>query len=144
MSYTYDYPRPMLTVDCLAIRRKGNIRQVLLIKRGNAPFFNYWALPGGFVDMDEDLEPAALRELYEETGIKCTSLEQLFTVGTPGRDPRGRTVSVIYYAQIDDDVEISAGDDAVEAAWFDLSDIPTLIAFDHKLIIDKAIAMIKQ
>ncbi len=94
MSYTYKYPRPALTVDAIIFSRINNKLHVLLIQRLNRPFQNHWAFPGGFVEMEEELEDAALRELKEETGLVLPGLIQLHTVGTPGRDPRGRTVTV--------------------------------------------------
>src|ERR1700737_4987912 len=98
--YTYDYPRPAVTVDVVIVTREGRPR-VLLIRRKNEPFRGMWAIPGGFVDMDESLEDAARRELREETGVRARRLEQLHTFGGPGRDPRGRVISVAYLAEVD-------------------------------------------
>ena len=99
--YTYKYPRPALTVDCIIFGWDGTRDlKVLLIQRGNEPYKGQWAFPGGFVDMGEDLETAALRELEEETGMKDVFIEQLFTFGSPNRDPRGRVVSVAYFALV--------------------------------------------
>ncbi|MDV7393884.1 NUDIX hydrolase, partial [Arthrospira platensis SPKY1] len=101
MPYTYKYPRPALTVDCVIFGYDtGQPLRVLLIQRAQEPFENRWALPGGFVDMEEDLEAAALRELSEETGMTDVFIEQLYTFGAPGRDPRGRVVSVAHYALV--------------------------------------------
>ena len=97
--FTYEYARPALTVD-LAITTREDRPRVLLIRRKKAPFAGSWAMPGGFVDENERLEDAARRELEEETGVKVAELEQLFTAGDPGRDPRGWTVSVVYLAQV--------------------------------------------
>ena len=100
--FTYEYPRPAVTVDIAIVTREEKPR-VLLIRRKHDPFAGCWALPGGFVDMDEALEAAARRELFEETGVKAKALMQLATFGDPGRDPRGRTISVVYLAEVDAD-----------------------------------------
>ncbi len=143
MPYTYDYPRPALTVDCVVFGFTGSDLRVLLIRRALEPFAGSWALPGGFVDMDEDLEQAALRELEEETHIKDVFLEQLFTFGTPGRDPRGRVVSVAYYALVRPEQHPATGDsDASEAAWHPVDHLPNL-AFDHPLIIATALERLR-
>lgn len=131
MPFTYEYPRPALTVDCVVFGFDGAGLQVLLIRRGLEPFIGSWALPGGFVDMDENLDEAARRELLEETHLKGVFLEQLFTFGDPGRDPRGRVVSVAYYALVRPDQHPATGDsDASEAAWHPVNKLPPL-AFDH-------------
>ncbi len=143
MPFTYEYPRPSLTVDCVVFGFDGAELQVLLIRRGLEPFLDAWALPGGFVLMDEDLEIAARRELEEETGLKNVFLEQLFTFGTPGRDPRGRVVSVAFYALVRPDQHPAKGDtDASEAAWHPVENLPAL-AFDHSLILDKALERLR-
>lgn len=135
MSYTYEYPRPALTVDAVVFRRNGSAWEVLLIQRANEPFKGMWAFPGGFVDMDEELEDAARRELYEETGLKNIGLDQLQTFGTIGRDPRHRTVSVVYWGIADiEDSEVRGGDDAEQARWFSVENAPGL-AFDHHEIL---------
>ena len=132
--YTYEYPRPAVTVD-IAIVTHAEKPRVLLIRRKHEPFAGCWALPGGFVDMDETLEAAARRELFEETGVTTKELVQLHTFGDPGRDPRGRTVSVVYLAVVDaDKIKPCAGDDAAEVGWFSLTRPPKL-AFDHKDIL---------
>jgi 8-oxo-dGTP diphosphatase len=131
MTFTYKYPRPALTVDCVVFGFDGAELQVLLIRRGLEPFIGSWALPGGFVDMEENLDEAARRELLEETHLKDVFLEQLFTFGNPGRDPRGRVVSVAYYALVRPDQHPATGDsDASEAAWHPVDKLPPL-AFDH-------------
>lgn len=131
MTFVYEYARPCVTVDVIV----SHHNKILLIKRGKEPFNGYWALPGGFVDMHEDLETAASRELKEETGLDLRKLTQFRAYGKPERDPRHRTISVVYYAVIERVPEtIKAGDDADEAAWFDLSSLPNL-AFDHKHIL---------
>jgi 8-oxo-dGTP diphosphatase len=129
--FTYDYPRPMVTVDIAIVTREARPR-VLLIRRKNPPFAGMWALPGGYINMDESLEDAARRELVEETGVKAARLEQVHTFGAPGRDPRGRTITVLYLAQIDaSQVKPHAADDAAEVGWHRL-DRPPRLAFDHR------------
>lgn len=143
MSYTYEYPRPALTVDCIIFGLDKKDLKVLLIKRGLEPFVGKWALPGGFVDMEEDLHQAALRELEEETGVKDVFIEQLYTFGKQGRDPRGRVVSVAYYALVNlGEHPIKASSDADEAAWFGIDQLPAL-AFDHEEIMDVAIKRLR-
>jgi 8-oxo-dGTP diphosphatase len=135
--YCYDYPRPAVTVDVVIVTREATPR-VLLIRRKHEPFQGMWAIPGGFVDMDEGLEDAARRELFEETGVRTKALEQLYTFGNPERDPRGRTISVAYLAVVDPKkLKPEAGDDAAEAAWHSLRKPPKL-AFDHAEILAKA------
>lgn len=132
--YTYEYPRPAVTVDIVIMTREATPR-VLLIRRKNEPFAGCWALPGGFVEMDESLEDAARRELFEETGVKTKSLTQLAAFGDPGRDPRGRTISVVYLAEVDPaQLNPRAADDAAAVCWFALARPPKL-AFDHKEIL---------
>lgn len=138
--YSYEYPRPALTVDCVLFGWDLNASnlQILLIERKNDPYANHWALPGGFVDMDETTEQAALRELEEETGVKDVFLEQLYTFSGVERDPRGRVVSVAYFALIQPSAhKIIAASDAKNARWFSVNDLPPL-AFDHDLIIQTA------
>ncbi len=135
MSFQYNYPRPAVTVDIILFSNTFP-RKVLLIKRLNDPFANYWALPGGFVDEQEDLHVAAARELNEETSIEGVSLTQFKTYGTPYRDPRGHTVSIIYWAEVREDIPFQAGDDASEAEWFCLDELPKL-AFDHAIILEE-------
>jgi 8-oxo-dGTP diphosphatase len=135
--YSYDYPRPALTVDVVLATREARPR-VLLIKRKHDPFAGKWALPGGFVDENEKPADAARRELAEETGLRVEDLEQLHTAGDPGRDPRGWTVSVVFLARVDaDEVKPVAGDDAAEADWFPLDELPAL-AFDHAMLLLRA------
>ncbi|MBS2099040.1 NUDIX domain-containing protein [Carboxylicivirga linearis] len=137
MSFTYEYPRPAVTTDVLLVTR-NNPQKILLIERGNNPFKGKWALPGGFVDMDEDLKDAALRELEEETGISGVKVKQFRTYGGVNRDPRHRTISVVYNGFVSGELECAGQDDAADARWFDLNDLPDL-AFDHSLIIKEAI-----
>ncbi len=145
MAHSYKYPRPAVTVDCVVFGLdldEENLK-ILLIQRDIEPFKNKWALPGGFVRMDETLENAALRELQEETGMKDIFLEQLYSFGNPGRDPRGRTISIAYYALVKlGDQLLQADTDAKDVAWFSMNDAPEL-AFDHELIIELAIERLK-
>jgi 8-oxo-dGTP diphosphatase len=142
--YTYDHPRPALTVDIVIFTLRDERLQVLLVKRRSEPFAGAWALPGGFVEMDESLEDAAGRELEEETGVQEAYLEQLYTYGEPGRDPRGRVVSVAYFALIPADarVQIEGGSDATEARWFPVESLPEL-AFDHAEIASYALRRLR-
>jgi 8-oxo-dGTP diphosphatase len=132
--YTYEYPRPAVTVDVIIVTR-GRKPRVLLIRRKHDPFAGMWAIPGGFVDMDEPLEAAASRELREETGLDVADLEQLHAFGDPGRDPRGRTIAVAYLARVDAaKVHPLAADDAADVGWHPLDRLPPL-AFDHVKIL---------
>ena len=142
--HTYNYPRPALTVDCIVFGLDAELElKIMLIKRDISPFQGEWAIPGGFVRMDETLEQAALRELREETGIHDVFLEQLYTFGDLERDPRDRTITVSYYALINlVEQEIQAATDASEANWFRISEIPKL-AFDHDRILQTAIARLR-
>jgi 8-oxo-dGTP diphosphatase len=141
--YCYEYPRPALTSDCIIFGFDNFDLTILLIERAHEPFKNKWALPGGFVDMNETTETGALRELYEETGLKNVFIEQLYTFSDVDRDPRGRVVSVAYYALIKlDEYSIHAGDDAGDANWFPVNDLPEL-AFDHHKIIEVALQRLK-
>jgi 8-oxo-dGTP diphosphatase len=143
MAFTYEYPRPSLTVDCVIFGIDEGDLKVLLIQRDLAPFAGCWALPGGFVRMDETLDEAARRELQEETGVEQVFLEQLYTFGAPKRDPRERVVTVAYYALVRlCDHRIRATTDARNAAWFSLHDIPKP-AFDHAAILEMARARLK-
>ncbi|AIG29765.1 NUDIX hydrolase [Flavobacterium psychrophilum] len=130
-----------VTVDAVIIR-KSTDNQLLLIKRKNEPFQNCWALPGGFVDENEDLEVAAKRELEEETQIKIDSLQQFGTFGKPFRDPRGHMISVAYFGEVPENTIAIASDDAKEVAWFAVNELPNL-AFDHQEIIEKALKTFK-
>ena len=141
--YCYDHPRPALTVDIVLFHRSDVDVEVLLIKRGREPFKGRWAFPGGFVDKDESLEAAAARELREETGLHGIKLEQLGAFGDPGRDPRGHTVSVVFYGTVSDRRAAIAADDAAEAKWRSASHPPTL-AFDHRKILRIAMKRLEQ
>jgi 8-oxo-dGTP diphosphatase len=136
LAYTYAYPRPALTVDALVLAGAGEEWKILLIRRGREPFAGMWAFPGGFVDMEETLERASLRELEEETGLKLTAMEQFRVFDAPGRDPRHRTISVVFYAFLPEVGAVKGGDDASAAGWFPLNDLPPL-AFDHAHILSQ-------
>jgi 8-oxo-dGTP diphosphatase len=139
MPFTYQYARPAVTVDCVVFGLDDQDLKVLLIQRDIEPFAGRWALPGGFVKMDETLEESALRELREETGLTKVFLEQLYTFGNPGRDPRERVVTVAYYALVKLlDHKVQAATDARNAAWFAVDDLPKL-CFDHDDVLTTAL-----
>ena len=143
MAYSYEYPRAALAVDCVVFGLDDEDLKVMLIERGQAPFKGRWALPGGFVRLDETLDEAARRELEEETGLKRLFLEQLYTFGGIKRDPRERVVSVAYYALCNlRDHKVQGATDAANAAWFGLHDLPSL-AFDHDDILATAVERIR-
>ena len=138
MAYTYEFARPALTVDIVVFALDEEDLQVMLIERDLAPFEGQWALPGGFVRVDETLDDAARRELQEETGLKDIYLEQLYTFGDVARDPRERVVTVAYYALVNlAGHDVHASTDARNAAWFSMNDLPAL-AFDHSTILAAA------
>lgn len=141
MSYSYEFPRAALTVDCVVFgldAAEADL-QLMLIRRDLPPFKGRWALPGGFVHVDEEIDEAARRELREETGLTNLYLEQLYTFGALDRDPRERVVSVAYYALVRmSDHNVQAATDAADAAWFNVHDVPSL-AFDHQNIVDVAL-----
>ena len=159
MAYTYKYPRPAVTADCVVMTR-GAEPKVLLIQRGNMPFKGGWAFPGGFMNMDETTEQCAIRELEEETGLRLSKIQQIgayskvlalqATKGRADRDPRGRTITVAYLAIVDEPIAVTGQDDAAKAEWWPLSDFldkpsgkaerPHL-AFDHYDIMQDAIAL---
>ena len=130
--YTYEYPRPMLTADCMVTNSRG---EVLLVRRGNEPYKGFWALPGGFMEMDETLEHCAVRELDEETHLKVSAkdIRLIGVYSITDRDPRGRTVTAAYLVKVDV-VNALAGDDAAEVRWWPLNALPPL-AFDHAQIV---------
>lgn len=142
--YCYRYPHPALTVDCVVFGFTGRELKVLLIERGLEPFLGCWALPGGFMKIDEPIEKAAARELFEETGLSGIYLEQFKTFGSPDRDPRERVVTVAFIALVKpDNYLLVAGDDAVNAHWFLADQLPPL-AFDHRTIIKEARQHLKE
>lgn len=142
-NYCYEYPRPAVTTDCIIFGYNQVSLNVLLIKRGLEPFLNKWAFPGGFIEMNETAEESALRELKEETGLENVFTEQLYTFSDVERDPRGRVITIAYYALINQSLYSPvAGDDAKEAKWFNISEMPEL-AFDHKLVFKTALDRLK-
>ena len=134
------YDRPSVTVDVVLFTYRNDDLQVLLIRRKKWPYQDYWAIPGGFIQMGESLEQSALRELREETGVDDVHLEQLYTFGDPDRDPRTRVISVAYFALVGADQarHLQGGDDAAEARWWPMADLPAL-AFDHDRILQVAL-----
>lgn len=145
---TYEWPRPALTVDVAVFTVEGSLDrmrlQVLLIERDLEPFQGAWALPGGFVHENEDLPAAASRELLEETGVGGVFLEQVMAVGTPGRDPRGHTVTVVHVALIRSERHaLTASGDSRRARWFDVESLPKL-AFDHAKLLDLALGHLRR
>ena len=140
MPYTYKYPRPAVTADCIVITKETEPK-VLLIQRGNEPYKGCWAFPGGFMDMDETTEQCAIRELEEETELVVSHVQQVGAYSKVDRDPRGRTITVAYLALIDSPVPIKGQDDAASAQWFPLSTLPPL-AFDHAEIMRDAVKLL--
>ena len=135
--YTYEYERPAMSCDCVLLSKEASEYQVLLIQRGKEPYKNYWAFPGGFLEMNETLEQCAKRELQEETGIVVSEISFVCMVDKIDRDPRGRVISGIYTAMIDKNSVIAkADDDAKALKWFNISELPNL-AFDHEALILK-------
>jgi 8-oxo-dGTP diphosphatase len=130
MKHCYDYPRPAVTADIIILKKSNDQQFVLLIERKHPPFEGMWALPGGFLEMDETLEDAALRELQEETGIMGIELKQFHTFSKVDRDPRHRTITTVFIGYTNDNLYVEAGDDAAKAQWFSMDKLPPL-AFDH-------------
>jgi len=142
--YIYEWPRPMVTVDAVVFTFSGDKAKVLLINRGSEPFKGQWALPGGFVDIDEELEDAVARELEEETGLAGVRLEQMHTFGKCGRDPRGRQITIAFMGiATKGQNKIKAGDDAAQARWFDINKLPKDMAFDHDEVVKFAVEKLK-
>ena len=142
MAYTYKYPRPAVTADCVVFTKETEPK-VLLIERGADPYKGCWAFPGGFLNMDETTEECAIRELEEETGMKIQELQQIGAYSKVDRDPRGRTITVAYLAVIDSPCEVIGQDDAAKAQWFPLDALPKL-AFDHDDIMRDAIVIYRE
>lgn len=134
--YCYRYPHPSVTTDCVIFGFDGSRLRVLLVQRGVEPYRGRWAFPGGFLKMDESAEEGALRELKEETGLECAYIRQFHTFTAPGRDPRERVITIAYYALVRMQ-EVAGGDDAADARWFTLDEVPQL-AFDHDRILREA------
>jgi 8-oxo-dGTP diphosphatase len=153
--FVYEWPRPMVTVDSVIFRRvksatkhgqdaRATLKiEVLLIKRGNEPYKGCWSLPGGFIEMDEELEDAAARELKEETGLSGVKLTQMRTYGTVGRDPRGRQISVAFLGIVKGNKKAKAGDDAADVKWVSIKKLPEKMGFDHCKIISDAKKVLK-
>ena len=144
--YTYEYPRPAVTVDIAVIGAASGVQHVVLIRRGSEPFLGQWALPGGFVEKGERLVDAACRELQEETGlvVDASVLRQVGTYGDPGRDPRGWTVSVLFVHSLPANAllpHVAGGDDADEAHWFAAGELPLPLAFDHHVLVADALCV---
>ena len=143
MAYTYPYPRPMVTADAVVFAVQDERLSVLAIRRKNEPYAGRWALPGGFVDMDESLETAVMRELQEETGVTGVRLEQMHTFSAPDRDPRGRSISTAFLGLTDwRRHTVQAADDAADAAWLPLNALPDM-AFDHGAIVAYAVRALR-
>ena len=140
--YCYKYPHPAVTTDCIIFSLDGEDWKVLLIKRKNEPFKDRWAFPGGLLNPEETADTGALRELEEETGVKNATIEQLHTYTNPHRDPRERVITIAYVAIIKMQ-DVKANDDAKEANWFSINNLPPL-AFDHEEILKDALEWLKQ
>ncbi len=127
-----------VTTDCVIFCNTGKKLKVLLVQRKSDPFKGDWALPGGFLETEESFITGAKRELQEETGLKIKDLKQLLAFGTPGRDPRGRTISIPFFGEVASEEKVEGADDAADAKWFDLNSLPVL-AFDHSEILEVAL-----
>jgi len=142
--FSYEYPHPAVTTDIVVFTIRDEQLKLLLIKRKLVPFKGQWALPGGFVTLNEDIEQCAKRELVEETGVKNVYLEQLRTYGDPQRDPRERVITIAYFALIaSEKIRIQADTDAAAVNWFDTGDLPKL-AFDHATIVNDALQRLQK
>ena len=141
-SFCYKYPHPALTTDCIIFGVDRNELRVLLIKRGSEPYKNLWAFPGGFLEISESAETGALRELKEETGLENVYIEQFHSFSDPDRDPRERVISIAFLSVVEI-CKVKAGDDAEEASWFPIDNLPHL-AFDHQVMFDKAFSYLKE
>ena len=141
-TYTYKYPHPAVTADCVIFGYDGKDLKILLIERGLDPYKGYWAFPGGFMNIDETVEECAKRELKEETGLEANIIEQFHTFSKVDRDPRERVITVAFFALVKQS-EVIGGDDAAKAQWFALKDVPQL-AFDHDYILRIAQRTLKE
>lgn len=142
-TYTYEYPRPSVTTDCVIFGFDSEGLSVLLIERGIEPYKGCWAFPGGFMQMDEDAESCARRELEEETGLSGVHVEQFGTFSDVNRDPRGRTVTIAHYALVKK-AEVRGADDAAQARWFPIGNVPPPLAFDHDRILRVALKALRE
>ncbi len=143
--YIYDWPRPMVSVDAIVFGFFKNKAKLLLIKRRNEPFKGKWAIPGGYIEIDEELEKAVARELAEETGLVNVPLEQMHTFGKCGRDPRGRQITIAFMGVATKGLtRIKAGDDAAAVRWFDIEKLPKDMAFDHNEAAKFAISKLRR
>jgi len=140
--YCYQYPHPAVTTDCVIFGFDGEKLNVLLVKRGGEPYLGWWAFPGGFVRIEESAETGARRELREETGLSTSYMEQFHTYSTPDRDPRERVITIAYLALVKIS-EVKGGDDAAEAQWFSIDEVPHL-AFDHDVILRDALTRLRE
>jgi 8-oxo-dGTP diphosphatase len=144
MPYTYDYPHPAVTVDIVVFTVSGGHLATVLVRRAAWPHAGKWAIPGGFVGIDESLKRAAWRELREETGLKAGRLEQLGAFGRPDRDPRERVITVVYIAlAVGDELTLAAGSDAADARLFFSDELPEL-AFDHARILGHTVDRLRE
>lgn len=142
--YIYDWPRPMVSADAAVFGFFAGKAKLLLVNRKYEPFKGKWCLPGGFVDIDEELDDAAARELAEETALVEVRLEQIHAFGNVGRDPRGRVITVTFMGIVTKEQnKLKAGDDAAEARWFDIEKLPEDMAFDHNEVVRFAIGKLK-
>lgn len=141
-TYTYKYPHPAVTTDCVVFGFDGYDLRILLIERGNEPFKGCWAFPGGFLNMDENATQGALRELREETGLKAQHIKEFGTFSEVNRDPRERVISIAFYAVVKTS-DVQGGDDAARAQWFGINELPRL-AFDHDFMLRKAVKKLKE
>ncbi len=142
LRYHYKYPHPSVTTDCVIFGFDGIKLKVLLVQRGLEPYLGCWAFPGGFLKMDESAEEGALRELQEETGLQAAYIRQFHTFSAPNRDPRERVITIAYYALVRLQ-EVKGADDAADAQWFALDQVPSL-AFDHELILRMALKELRE
>lgn len=140
--YHYKYPHPSVTTDCVIFGFDGKQLKILLVQRGREPYKGRWAFPGGFLNIDESAEEGALRELREETGLQTACVRQFHTFSAPNRDPRERVITIAYYALVKWQ-EVKGADDAAEAKWFTLHEVPVL-AFDHDLMLDMALKALRR